>query len=45
MKAFIAVDMEGIAGLVTWDASQRALERDLMTEEVNALHFLAPAVR
>jgi D-amino peptidase len=28
--------MEGIAGLVTWDASQRALERQLMTEEVNA---------
>ena len=36
MKVFIAVDMEGIAGLVTWDASQRALERQLMTEEVNA---------
>jgi D-amino peptidase len=36
MNIFIAVDMEGIAGLVTWDASQRALERQLMTEEVNA---------
>ena len=36
MKVFIAVDMEGIAGLVQWDASQRALERQLMTEEVNA---------
>jgi D-amino peptidase len=28
--------MEGIAGLVQWDATQRALERKLMTEEVNA---------
>jgi D-amino peptidase len=36
VKVFIAVDMEGIAGLVTWDGSQRALERQLMTEEVNA---------
>jgi D-amino peptidase len=36
MKVFIAVDMEGIAGLVQWDASQRVLERQLMTEEVNA---------
>ena len=36
MKVFIAVDMEGIAGLVQWDASQRELERTLMTEEVNA---------
>jgi D-amino peptidase len=36
MKVFVAVDMEGIAGLVQWDASQRALERQLMTEEVNA---------
>jgi D-amino peptidase len=36
MKAFIAVDMEGIAGLVQWDPSQRELERQLMTEEVNA---------
>jgi D-amino peptidase len=36
MKVFIAVDMEGIAGLVQWDAAQRELERKLMTEEVNA---------
>ena len=36
MKVFIAVDMEGIAGLVQWDQSQRELERKLMTEEVNA---------
>ena len=36
MKVFIAVDMEGIAGLVQWDNSQRELERRLMTEEVNA---------
>lgn len=33
---FIAVDMEGIAGLVQWDRSQRELECRLMTEEVNA---------
>jgi len=36
MKVFIAVDMEGIAGLAQWDQSQRELERKLMTEEVNA---------
>jgi D-amino peptidase len=36
MKVFIAVDMEGIAGLATWDSADRALERRLMTEEVNA---------
>jgi D-amino peptidase len=36
MKVFVAVDMEGIAGLVEWDNSQRELERRLMTEEVNA---------
>jgi D-amino peptidase len=36
MKVFVAVDMEGIAGLVQWDDGQRELERTLMTEEVNA---------
>ena len=36
MKVFIAVDMEGIAGLVTWDGTQKTLERQLMTQEVNA---------
>ncbi|MBL7201756.1 MAG: M55 family metallopeptidase [Anaerolineae bacterium] len=36
MKVFVAVDMEGIAGLVQWDGAQRDLERRLMTEEVNA---------
>lgn len=36
MKVFIAVDMEGIAGLVQWDGADRDLERRLMTEEVNA---------
>jgi D-amino peptidase len=36
VKVFIAVDMEGVAGLVTWDSADRALERRLMTEEVNA---------
>ena len=36
MKVFVAVDMEGVAGLLEWDASERDLERRLMTEEVNA---------
>ena len=36
MKVFIAVDMEGIAGLVQWDNDQRDLQKRLMTEEVNA---------
>ncbi len=36
MKVFIAVDMEGIAGLVQWDNSQVECEKRLMTEEVNA---------
>jgi D-amino peptidase len=36
MKVFVAVDMEGIAGLVQWDNSERERERQLMTEEVNA---------
>jgi D-amino peptidase len=36
MKVFVAVDMEGIAGLVQWDNAQRELERRLMTQEVNA---------
>ncbi|KKK71280.1 hypothetical protein LCGC14_2915490, partial [marine sediment metagenome] len=36
MKVFIAVDMEGVAGLFQWDSSQVALQKRLMTEEVNA---------
>ncbi|MCP4353704.1 MAG: M55 family metallopeptidase [Desulfobacterales bacterium] len=36
MKIFIAVDMEGIAGLVQWDREEKELHRRLMTEEVNA---------
>jgi len=36
MKVFVAVDMEGIAGIVQWDASQIELQRRSMTEEVNA---------
>jgi D-amino peptidase len=36
MKVFVAVDMEGVAGLVQWDNSQIELQRRLMTEEVNA---------
>jgi len=36
MKVFVAVDMEGIAGIVQWDDSQIELQRRFMTEEVNA---------
>jgi len=36
MKVFIAVDMEGIAGLFQWDNSEIDLQKRLMTEEVNA---------
>ena len=36
MKVFIAVDMEGIAGLFQWDDSQIELQKRLMTEEVNS---------
>ena len=36
MRVFVAVDMEGTAGLVQWDNAQRELERRLMIEEVNA---------
>ncbi len=36
MKVLINADMEGLAGLVTWDSADRELERRLMTEEVNA---------
>ncbi len=36
MKVFIAADMEGLAGLVTWDGADRATERELITAEINA---------
>jgi len=36
MKIFIAVDMEGIAGIVQGESSQAELQRRFMTEEVNA---------
>ena len=36
MKTFIAADMEGLAGLVTWDSADTDLMRRLMTEEINA---------
>jgi D-aminopeptidase len=36
MKVFIAVDMEGVAGLVQWDDVQAELQKRLMTEEVNS---------
>jgi D-amino peptidase len=36
VKVFIAADMEGLAGLVTWDGADHDLMRSLMTEEVNA---------
>jgi len=37
MKVFVAVDMEGIAGIVQGDSSQVELQRRFMTEEVNAV--------
>ena len=36
MKVFVAVDMEGIAGVVSWDTPGE-FQRRLMTEEVNAV--------
>lgn len=36
LKVLVAVDMEGIAGLVQWDGNQLALQGRLMTEEANA---------
>lgn len=39
MKVFISVDMEGIAGIVSWrqdEGEHRALTRELMTQEANA---------
>ncbi|MBO3803392.1 MAG: M55 family metallopeptidase [Candidatus Brockarchaeota archaeon] len=33
---FISVDMEGVSGLVQWDASDRLMERELVTAEANA---------
>jgi len=35
VKVFIAVDMEGVAGLVQWDESRLDQERRLITEEAN----------
>ena len=36
MKVFIAVDMEGLAGLVQWDDSRVGQLRQFLTEEANA---------
>jgi D-amino peptidase len=36
MKVFVAIDMEGVAGLVQWSGPENDLEQRLMTEEVNA---------
>lgn len=36
MKVFIAADMEGLAGLAQWDQTETELQKQLMTEEVNA---------
>ena len=36
MKVFIAVDMEGLAGLVQWDDSRLDQQRRFITEEANA---------
>jgi len=36
MKAFIAVDLEGVAGYVRWDPADRQREREFVTADVNA---------
>ena len=36
MKVFIAVDMEGVAGLVQWDEPRLHQERRFITEEANS---------
>ena len=36
MKVFVAADMEGLAGLVTWDSADNDRMRRFMTQEVNA---------
>lgn len=36
MKVFIAVDLEGVAGYVQWDAADRQREREFLTEDANA---------
>ncbi|GAF97748.1 unnamed protein product, partial [marine sediment metagenome] len=37
MKVFIAVDMEGLAGLVQWDESRLDQQRRFVTDEANAV--------
>jgi D-amino peptidase len=36
MRVFIAVDYEGVAGLVTWDTADRDREREFITADTNA---------
>jgi D-amino peptidase len=36
MKAFISVDLEGVAGIVQWDPADRQMEREFITAEANA---------
>ena len=36
MKVFITVDYEGVAGMVTWDSTERQREREFMTADANA---------
>ena len=36
MKVYMTVDLEGVAGLVTWDPADRQREREFMTADVNA---------
>ncbi|MBM3499250.1 MAG: hypothetical protein FJX74_11340, partial [Armatimonadetes bacterium] len=36
MKVYMTADMEGVSGLVQWDAADRQRERELITADVNA---------
>ena len=36
MKVFLAVDLEGVAGYVKWDQTDRQRERELITADANA---------
>jgi len=36
MKTFVSVDLEGVAGIVQWDPTDRQREREFITAEANA---------
>ena len=36
MKVYVTADMEGVSGLVQWDAADRQRERELITADLNA---------